>query len=160
MINNEILMSDIDQIKESIDKMDVVSKMLKIKKYVEDTPIGDWQMDRITDYMLLLCSLMYNLSDLKDYAYIKAEALSEEYKDSVRKEYISLKEKGEKVTDTMARALAEDRAEYIREKELKAEYQARQLKSLYDDSNRLISYTQTKVKSVADNEIRSKIERK
>lgn len=160
MINNEILMSDIDQIKESIDKMDVVSKILKIKKYVEDTPVGDWQMDRITDYMLLLCSLMYNLSDLKDYAYIKAEALSEEYKDSVRKEYISLKEKGEKVTDTMARALAEDRAEYIREKELKAEYQARQLKSLYDDSNRLISYTQTKVKSVADNEIRSKIERK
>jgi len=160
MINNEILMSDIDQIEESIDKMDVVSKILKIKKYVEDTPVGDWQMDRITDYMLLLCSLMYNLSDLKDYAYIKAEALSEEYKDSVRKEYISLKEKGEKVTDTMARALAEDRAEYIREKELKAEYQARQLKSLYDDSNRLISYTQTKVKSVADNEIRSKIERK
>lgn len=160
MINNEILMSDIDQIKESIDKMDVVSKMLKIKKYVEDTPIGDWQMDRITDYMLLLCSLMYNLSDLKDYAYIKAEALSEEYKDSVRKEYITLKEGKEKVTDTMARALAEDRAEYIREKELKAEYQARQLKSLYDDSNRLISYTQTKVKSVADNEIRSKIERK
>ncbi len=153
-------MNDIDQIKESIDKMDVVSKILKIKKYVEDTPVGDWQMDRITDYMLLLCSLMYNLSDLKDYAYIKAEALSEEYKDSVRKEYISLKEKGEKVTDTMARALAEDRAEYIREKELKAEYQARQLKSLYDDSNRLISYTQTKVKSVADNEIRSKIERK
>ena len=160
MINNEILMSDIDQIEESIDKMDVVSKILKIKKYVEDTPVGDWQMDRITDYMLLLCSLMYNLSDLKDYAYIKAEALSEEYKDSVRKEYISLKEKGEKVTDTMARALAEDRAEYIREKELKAEYQARQLKSLYDDSNRLISYTQTKVKSVADNEIRSKIERR
>jgi hypothetical protein len=160
MINNEILMNDIDQIKESIDKMDVVSKILKIKKYVEDTPVGDWQMDRITDYMLLLCSLMYNLSDLKDYAYIKAEALSEEYKDSVRKEYISLKEKGEKVTDTMARALAEDRAEYIREKELKAEYQARQLKSLYDDSNRLISYTQTKVKSVADNEIRSKIERR
>lgn len=160
MINNEILMSDIDQIKETIDKMDVVSKILKIKKYVEDTPVGDWQMDRITDYMLLLCSLMYNLSDLKDYAYIKAEALSEEYKDSVRKEYISLKEKGEKVTDTMARALAEDRAEYIREKELKAEYQARQLKSLYDDSNRLISYTQTKVKSVADNEIRSKIERR
>jgi hypothetical protein len=153
-------MSDIDQIEESIDKMDVVSKILKIKKYVEDTPVGDWQMDRITDYMLLLCSLMYNLSDLKDYAYIKAEALSEEYKDSVRKEYISLKEKGEKVTDTMARALAEDRAEYIREKELKAEYQARQLKSLYDDSNRLISYTQTKVKSVADNEIRSKIERR
>lgn len=153
-------MNDIDQIKESIDKMDVVSKILKIKKYVEDTPVGDWQMDRITDYMLLLCSLMYNLSDLKDYAYIKAEALSEEYKDSVRKEYISLKEKGEKVTDTMARALAEDRAEYIREKELKAEYQARQLKSLYDDSNRLISYTQTKVKSVADNEIRSKIERR
>ena len=160
MINNEILMNDIDQIKESIDKMDVVSKILKIKKYVEDTPVGDWQMDRITDYMLLLCSLMYNLSDLKDYAYIKAEALSEEYKDSVRKQYISLKEKGEKVTDTMARALAEDRAEYIREKELKAEYQASQLKSLYDDSNRLISYTQTKVKSVADNEIRSKIERK
>ena len=160
MINSEILMDDISKIKESIDKMDVVSKMLKIKKYVEDTPIEDWQMDRITDYMLLLCSLMYNLSDLKDYAYIKAEALSEEYKDSVRKEYIALKEGKEKITDTMAKSLAEDRAEHIKEKELKANYQARQLKSLYDDSDRLISYTQSKIKSFVDNTIRSSIERK
>jgi hypothetical protein len=154
------LMNDIDNIKDSINGMDVVSKILKIKKYIEDTPIGDWQMDRVTDYMLSLCSLLYNLSDLKDYAYIKAEALSEEYKSSLREEYLALKRGGEKMTDTMAKSLAEQKCDEIKDRELKASYQARQLKSLYDDSDRLISYTQSKVKSLMDNTIRSSIERK
>jgi hypothetical protein len=109
--------------------------------------------------MLVLCNLMYNLSDLKDYAYIKAESLSEEYKASVREEYLALKS-GEKITDTQAKTMAEQRCDDIKTNELKASYQARQLKSLYDDSDRMINYTQTKVKSMSDSNVRSKIERK
>lgn len=154
------VMSDIDSIKESIDGMDVVEKIIKIKKYFEDTPVEDWQMDRITDYMMVLCTLMYNLSDLKDYAYIKAEALSEEYKADIRDEYLKLKNSGEKMTDAMARSKAEQACDEKKEMQMKADYQARQLRSLYSDSERLISYTQSKVKSISDNIIRSNIERK
>jgi len=159
MINSIELMEDIEGIQGAISDMDVVEKVLKIKKYFEDTPMEQWQMDRVTDYMLMLCNLMYNLSDLKDYAYIKAEALSEEYKASVREEYLAIKNGGEKTTDGMAKATAEKRCDEIKQQELKASYQARQLRSLYEDSDRLINYSQTKIKSLSDSAVRSKIER-
>jgi hypothetical protein len=160
MTDSVKVMNDIDTIKESLDGMDVVEKILKIKKYFEDTPVEDWQMDRMTDYMMILCTLMYNLSDLKDYAYIKAEALGEEYKATVRDEYLALKKSEEKMTDTMAKSTAEQRCDEIKEMQMKADYQARQLRSLYDDCDRLISYSQSKIKSISDSVIRSKIERK
>jgi hypothetical protein len=160
MINSTEIMEEVDDIKAGLDGKDVVEKILKIKRYFENTPIEDWQMDRITDYMLVLCNLMYNLSDLKDYAYVKAEALAEEYKSEVRSKYIELKNGTEKMTDTTAKSRAEEHCNDIKEQEIKASYQARQLKSLYDDSERLISYTQSKVKSISDNIIRSNIERK
>lgn len=159
MINKEQVMEEVSTIQEGVKEVDVVQKVLKIKEYFEDTPIENWQMDRVTDYMLVLCNLMYNLSDLKDYAYIKAEALSEEYKAGVREKYLALKS-GEKITDSTARAQAEEGCDDIKQQELKASYQARQLKSLYDDSERLINYSQTKIKSLSDGLIRSKIERK
>lgn len=160
MINSEQIMEEVSAIQGGVHEMDVVEKILKIKKYFEDTPVEQWQMDRVTDYMLVLCNLMYNLSDLKDYAYIKAEALSEEYKVVVRDNYLAIKNGQEKMTDSMAKALSEKRADDIKQKELKANYQSRQLKSLYDDSERLINYSQTKVKSLSDSMVRSKIERK
>lgn len=160
MINSTEIMEEVNDIKAGLDGKDVVEKILKIKRYFEDTPIEDWQMDRITDYMLVLCNLMYNLSDLKDYAYVKAESLAEEYKSEVRSKYIELKNGTEKMTDTMAKSRAEEECNDIKEQEIKAGYQARQLKSLYDDSERLISYTQSKIKSISDNIIRSNIERK
>ena len=153
-------MEEVSAIQDGVANLDVVEKVLKIKQYFEDTPIGDWQMDRVTDYMLVLCNLMYNLSDLKDYAYIKAEALSEEYKANIREKYLALKNGTEKVTDSMAKAMAEEQCDDIKRQELKASYQARQLKSLYDDSERLINYSQTKVRSLSEGVIRSKFERK
>ena len=152
-------MEDIEGIQGAVHEMDVVSKVLRIKKELEDTPVGDWQMDKVTDYMLTLCNLMYGLSDLKDYAYIKAEALAEEYKGTVRDEYIKLKNGTEKITDGMAKAQAEQNCDEQKQRELKANYQARQIRSLYEDSDRLISYTQSKVKSLSDGLVRSKIER-
>lgn len=117
-------------------------------------------MDSLVDYMFTLAKIMYNLSDLKDYAYIKAEALDEEYKSSVRDEYLKIKNDGEKVTDGMAKATAEQRCDDIKANMLKVEHQARWLKSLYDDCERLISFSQTKVKSHVDGFVRSNIERK
>jgi hypothetical protein len=153
-------MEEIDGIEKAIENMDVVSKILKIKGYFEETPIEQWQMDRVTDYMLILCNLMYNLTDLKDYAYIKAESLSEEYKSAVRDAYLRIKKSEFKVTDGLAKAMAEQECDEIKRQELKAIYQARKIKSLYDDSDRLVSYSQTKVKSISDSVVRSKIERK
>lgn len=153
-------MNSVDEIKESLEGKELIQKIMAIKKYFEDTPVGDWQMNTITDYMMILCTLMYNLSDLKDYAYVKAEASEEEYKAKVRDNYIAIKESGEKVTDSMAKATAEKESEKEKENQIKAEYQARVLKSLYDDCDRLISYSQSRIKSISDTVIRSKIERK
>lgn len=158
MIDSVKTMEDIDQIQESIKQMDVVEKILKIKKYFDDTPSEHWQMDRVTDYMLILCSLLFNLGDLKDYAYTKAEALEEEYKSSVRDKYTELKN-GEKMTDSMAKSLAEKECDDIKQMQIKAEYQARKLKDLYDNSDRIIGYTQSKVKSMSDNFVHSNIQR-
>jgi hypothetical protein len=86
--------------------------------------------------------------------------LSEEYKSAVRDAYLRIKKSEFKVTDGLAKAMAEQECDEIKRQELKAIYQARKIKSLYDDSDRLVSYSQTKVKSISDSVVRSKIERK
>lgn len=137
-----------------LETSDVISKIFLIKKKIEDTPVNEWKMDALVDYVFTLCKIMPNLSDLKDYAYIKAEAISEEYKSSVRDNYLRLK-KTEHITDGMAKAQAEALCDEIKANELKASHQARWLRSLYDDLDRLVSYTQTKAKTMVDDRIRN-----
>jgi hypothetical protein len=160
MIDSDKVMSDIEANLDALKDKDVIEKIFMIKDKIEGTPVNEWKIDALVDYIFTLCKIMDNLSDLKDYAYIKAEALSEEYKSSVRDEYLELKSGKEKITDGMAKAQAESVCDDIKARELKASHQARWLKSLYDDCDRLISYTQTKVKSQSDGFIRSNIERK
>ncbi|KKR56910.1 MAG: hypothetical protein UT94_C0024G0004 [Candidatus Uhrbacteria bacterium GW2011_GWF2_40_263] len=148
------IMSDIDNIQKGIEGMPIVEKILHIKKYFEDTPVESWQMDKVTDSMMILSSLLFNLGDLKDYAYTKAEALSEEYKSSVRDKYIELKN-GDKITDGMAKAMAEKECDEIKQMEIKANYQARKLRGLYENADRTINYSQSKIKTLIDSRVRS-----
>jgi len=159
MINSMDIMSDVEANQKELEGKEVIEKIFLIKKKIEDTPVNEWKMDALVDYIFTLCKIMDNLSDLKDYAYIRAEALSEEYKSSVRDEYLHLKKTEPKITDGMARAQAEASCDDIKAMELKASHQARWLKSLYDDCARLISFSQTRVKSQTDSFIRSNIER-
>jgi hypothetical protein len=159
MIDSDKVMSDIEANLDALKDKDVIEKIFMIKDKIEGTPVNEWKIDALVDYIFTLCKIMDNLSDLKDYAYIKAEALSEEYKSSVRDEYLELKNGKEKITDGMAKAQAESVCDDIKARELKANHQARWLKSLYDDCARLISFSQSKVKSQSDAFIRSNIER-
>jgi hypothetical protein len=159
MIDSDKVMSDIEANLDALKDKDVIEKIFMIKDKIEGTPVNEWKIDALVDYIFTLCKIMDNLSDLKDYAYIKAEALSEEYKSSVRDEYLELKSGKEKITDGMAKAQAESVCDDIKARELKASHQARWLKSLYDDCARLISFSQTRVKSQSDAFIRSNIER-
>lgn len=152
------VMSDIEENQKELGGKDVIKKIFIIKKKIEETPIDEWRMDVLVDYIFTLCKIMDNLSDLKDYAYIKAEALGEEYKSAVRDEYLRLKGLGEKITDGLAKAQAEASCDETKQNELKASHQARWLKSLYDDCDRLISFTQSKVKSEMDSRIRTNIQ--
>jgi hypothetical protein len=158
MIDSTKTMEDIENNQMELEGTETIEKIFLIKKKIEETPVNEWKMDQLVDYIFTLAKIMPNLSDLKDYAYIKAEAIGEEYKSSVRDEYIHLK-KTEKITDGMAKAQAEATCDEIKEKELKASHQARWLRSLYDDCDRLISYTQTKAKTMVDDRIRSNVER-
>lgn len=154
MINSSTVLQEIEGNQMELETSDVISKIFLIKKKIEDTPVNEWKMDALVDYVFTLCKIMPNLSDLKDYAYIKAEALGEEYKSAIRDNYLRIK-KTEQITDGMAKAQAEALCDKIKESELKANYQARWLRSLYDDLDRLVSYTQTKAKTMVDDRIRN-----
>jgi hypothetical protein len=159
MINGDKIMEDVEKNLEELKDKEAIEKIFLIKEKIENTPVNEWKIDALVDYIFTLCKIMDNLSDLKDYAYVRAEALGEEYKSAVRDKYIELKNGDIKVTDGMAKVLAEASCDETKEKEIKASHQARWLKSLYDDCDRLISFTQTKVKSQSDSFIRSNIER-
>lgn len=162
MIDSRTVLQGVESNQMQLEATEVISKIFLIKQKIEDTPVNEWKMDALVDYIFTLCKIMPNLSDLKDYAYIKAEALGEEYKSAIRDEYLRLKsipltKEDGKMTDGLAKAQAEKSADHIKEKELKASHQARWLKSLYDDCDRLIGYTQSKIKTMVDDRIRTNI---
>jgi len=150
-------MMAVEEQQNEIEKKDVIGKIFFIKEQLEETPIAEWQVNKLVDYIFTLCKLMPNLSDMKDYAYVNAQAVEDEYKSAVRDEYLKLKTGEEKMTDGMAKAQAEQRCDSIKKEQLKAEHKARWLRSLYDDCDRLISFTQTKAKTINDDRIRSNI---
>lgn len=156
MINSTKVLQEVESNQMELEATEVISKIFLIKQKIEDTPVNEWKMDQLVDYIFTLCKIMPNLSDLKDFAYIKAEALGEEYKSAIRDNYLRIK-KTEQITDGMAKAQAEALCDKIKESELKANYQARWLRSLYEDLDRLISFTQTKTKTMVDDRIRNNI---
>ena len=159
MLDSEKIMSKIEQNQEDLKAKETIEKIFLIKEKLEEKPVNEWNMNLLVDYVFTLCKIMDNLSDLKDYAYARAEAIGEEYKAATRDKYLELKNSEKKMTDSMSKALAEQECDDIKAEEIEASHQARWLRSLYNDCDRLISYTQTKVKSQTDSFIRSNIER-
>ena len=158
MINAEELSVDANfKWEDKKDTNEYIAKIFHIKKILEDKPVNEWQMDSLIDHVFTVAKIMSNLSDLKDYATLVAEASEEEYDSTVRDEYLKLKESEEKISDAMAKAKAEQMCEKLKEKELTARYEARLLNDLYKDCERLISFTQTKTKSMVDDRIRTNL---
>lgn len=152
-------MRDIEANQIELEATETIKKISLIKEKIEEKPVNEWNMNSLVDHVFTLCKIMDNLSDLQDYAYARAESLDEEYKTCVTDKYLELKNSGKKMTDTMAKSLAEQSCDDIRAERLAASHKARRLRSLYINCDRLISYTQTKVKSQTDSFIRSNIER-
>ena len=159
MIKSDEVMRSIETNQMELEATETIGKIFLIKEKIEEKPVNEWNMNSLVDHVFTLCKIMDNLSDLKDYAYARAESLGEEYKACVRDKYLKLKESGVAKTDTMAKSLAEQSCDDIKAEELAASHKARRLKSLYQDCERLISFTQTKIKGQTDSFIRSNIER-
>jgi len=157
MINTQEVLKNVEANQGEMEKKEVISKILQIMKRIQDTPITDWEMHSLVDHVYTLCKFMDNLSDLKEYAYIRAETLGEEYKTRVRDEYLKIKDSGEKVTDTLARAMAEKNSDPTKQEELEAIHQSRRLRELYENVSRMINFTQTKIKSMDDSRVRTNI---
>ena len=136
---------------------ETLNKIFEIKRRIEERPVNEWDMDSLVDHVFTLAKIMDNLSDLKDFAILVAEASKEEYDMSVRDKYLEFKRGGEKMTDKMAGELAEKECDELKKKELQARYESRLLNDLYKDCERLISFSQTKVKSLVDNSIRANV---
>lgn len=157
MIDSKTITAKVEEMQNNFGDDEVVGKMLLILGKIEGSPIDEIPTDLLVNQVFTLCKIMDNLSSLKEYAYVRAEALGEEYKSKVRDEYLRIKNSGEKITDGMAKALAEQKHDSVKEEELIAVYQSRRLKELYDNTGRLINYTQTKIKSMDDSRIRHNI---
>ena len=134
---------------------EVVAKVLLVKKKIEDKPIDTWTLDGLVDHVFTLAKIMDNLSGIKDYMRLTMEAQEEEYKSGVRDHYLALKQGEDKITDGMAKALAEKENESSKQDHVVATYQYHVMNDLYKDCERLISFTQTKIKSMQDSSIRS-----
>lgn len=134
---------------------EVLSKVLMIKERITSRPVNEWTLDGLVDHVFTLTKIMDNLSELKDEASLTVEVIEEEYDAQVRSTYLSIKDGEGKVTDAVAKAMAEQEAQELAKDLIKARYFARLLSDLYKDSERLISYTQTKIKSMTDSSIRS-----
>jgi hypothetical protein len=152
---NERIKAGLEQLREQ----DVVSKALQIKNDLESKPVSEWNVDYLVDRVLTLCYLMTNLGEMKDLAYARAENMAEEYKSKVNDIYLEKKASEKKMTDKQSEAEAKQECDELKEEELILSFQARWLKSLYDNCDRIVSFTQTKVKSYKDEEIRSNIQR-
>lgn len=162
MIESKEILEKVDKEWGELKEEEVVAKMISIVKTLHNIDLtvkdtDNYSISTLVDWVWTLCKYMDNLSALKEHAYIRAEALGEEYKSKVREEYLNIKTSGEKITDGMAKAQAEAKCDSIKQEELVAIHQARRLKDFYDNANRLVNFTQTKVKSTDDSRIRHNI---
>jgi hypothetical protein len=114
MVDSNKVLVEIEEQLAELESTDVMEKILFIKGRLESTPINEWALNVLVDHVFTLCKIMPNLSDLKDFAYIKAEAVAEEYKSAVRDKFIELKNSGEKMTDSLARSLAEKECDKLK----------------------------------------------
>lgn len=135
---------------------EVLSQILLIKNKIKDRPVSEWTVDGLVDHVFTLAKIMDNLSEIKDYASLKAESCEEEYDSTVRAKYLEYKNV-QGMTDKKAEELAKADCDELKKEELSSRYQARVVADLYKDCERIIGFTQTRVKSMVDNQIRSNI---
>lgn len=156
MNSEEVIQSALEEM-ESTKQEETLQQIILIKEKIKNRPVSEWTMDGLVDHVFTLAKVMDNLSEMKDFASLRADATEEEYDFNVTKLYLSFKEDG--MTDKTATESAKIKCADIKKRELSAKYQARILSDLYKDCERLINFTQTKIKSLVDSQVRSNIER-
>jgi hypothetical protein len=109
----DIITSGITEL-EDIKEGEVVGMILQIKEAITRKPVNEWSTEGLVDHVFTLCKIMDNLSELKDTATLMAEASDEVYDSAVRDEYIRIKESGDKITDSMAKALSERKCDELK----------------------------------------------
>ena len=139
---------------------EVIAKVFQIKNEIENRPVSDWAIDSLVDYIFTLTKLMYNLSDLRLDLILASDIAEEDYKSKLRQHYLELKGGEVKMTEVEAKARSEEACSPLKRDEIQARYNARLVSDLYRDSERLINFTQTKIKSMTNEIVRSKMERK
>jgi acetolactate synthase regulatory subunit len=157
MIKSGDIVAKVSNAQNQLEHNEVIRNIRLIQKRIEEKVANEWEIDALVDTVFSLVKIMNNLSKLKDSAYLEAESMEAEYKSAKRDKYISLKNGEEKITDSMANMLAERDCESIELDWKVASAIARTLKSLYEDIERLVNFTQTKIKSHVDDRIRSNI---
>lgn len=143
----------------SYDKMEgdeVLGKMRSILDKLGTKPIKDWELSRLSDAVSELSSLMVNLGQMVVDTKLESEA-SEEYRKSAYREVFLQLKKSKKCTDQVAKNQAESEIESLIENELSARHRAGIIRAFYNDVERLISVSQSRMKVIGGDLARVKL---
>ncbi len=137
------------------DGKEVLVKMNKIVKALQERDMSDWQIPVVSDAIMDLASLMINLGQMTARARLNLETAEEIKKENTRGRF--LKEKDDSKTDATAKAIAEQAASEYEEDERVRRYMFGWLQNFYNDIERLISVSQSRMKAIKSDEVRSSI---
>lgn len=149
----EIQLEAIEAIKTLKIENEVMSKIDGIVTLLSSKPMKDWPESRLIDAINELAVLMVNLGQDVTDAELYEDLVSNQRKSEFRKAY--LKYKKSKVTDTTSKVQAEEDTQELTDEEDIAKHMANSLKRYHSDLDRMVSTTQSRIKLVAGDRVRS-----
>jgi hypothetical protein len=150
-------MKELEQTILDLESSEVIKKIRIIMERIDSVPVDHWAADALVDHVFTLVKLMYNLGEMVEVEQAKLDLVAEEYKDAVRATYLENKDK--KLSDNTARTDAEVQHKALKQKEILQSLRRGSLKRLYETCDRMVNFTQTKVKLLTNEAVRSKLER-
>lgn len=134
---------------------DVVSEVIRLKDEIKAIPSDPGFIDTLLSKTHELNVLLDNLAEIMEYASMKNTTIKEVYDNNVDQRFIELKNSGEKLSESTIKAMSETENYHLLEEGRASKYIAKQLSRLYENCERVINFTQTRVKNMTDSRVRS-----
>lgn len=134
---------------------DVVSEVIRLKDEIKAIPSDPGFIDTLLSKTHELNVLLDNLAEIMEYASMKHTTIKEVYDNNVDQRFIELKNSGEKLSESTIKAMSETENYHLLEEGRASKYIAKQLGRLYENCERIINFSQTRVKNITDSRVRS-----
>ena len=136
------------------EETEILRKITKIHGFLAEEQLKDHEMHRLANAVQKLSVYMVNLGQMVADARMESE-ISEEYRKAAQRE-LYLKYKDEGMTDQTSKTSSEKDTEEYLEQEKVAKHKLEVLHNLRMDLDRLVSAAQSRIKTLAGDNTRSK----